>query len=119
MAPPWGRSSDGRALQSHCRGQEFDPPRLHHFPTIRHLIWLDNLAPSAPMPRFWPLSYPTIHPTMDCLGRLPWPLATSVHDRTSGTAIGISCAACRAHSLPTTHATRSCCCLLYTSPSPR
>jgi hypothetical protein len=24
-----GRSSDGRALQSHCRGQEFDPPRLH------------------------------------------------------------------------------------------
>ena len=25
----WGRSSAGRALQSHCRGQEFDPPRLH------------------------------------------------------------------------------------------
>ena len=26
----WGCSSDGRALQSHCRGQEFDPPQLHH-----------------------------------------------------------------------------------------
>ncbi len=26
-----GRSSDGRALQSHCRGQGFDSPRLHHF----------------------------------------------------------------------------------------
>src|SRR3954467_1823558 len=26
-----GRSSAGRALQSHCRGQGFDPPRLHHF----------------------------------------------------------------------------------------
>ncbi len=25
-----GRSSDGRALQSHCRGQGFDSPRLHH-----------------------------------------------------------------------------------------
>ena len=25
----WGRSSAGRALHSHCRGQEFDPPRLH------------------------------------------------------------------------------------------
>jgi hypothetical protein len=24
-----GRSSDGRALQSHCRGQGFDSPRLH------------------------------------------------------------------------------------------
>ena len=24
-----GCSSDGRALQSHCRGQEFDPPQLH------------------------------------------------------------------------------------------
>lgn len=32
MAPPMdrGRSSDGRALQSHCRGQGFDSPRLHH-----------------------------------------------------------------------------------------
>ncbi len=31
-ASPWarGRSSDGRALQSHCRGQGFDSPRLHH-----------------------------------------------------------------------------------------
>ena len=25
----WGRSSDGRALGSHSRGQGFDPPRLH------------------------------------------------------------------------------------------
>lgn len=33
-SPPgvWGRSSAGRALQWHCRGQGFDPPRLHHFP---------------------------------------------------------------------------------------
>ena len=28
-APFRGRSSDGRALQSHCRGQGFDSPRLH------------------------------------------------------------------------------------------
>ena len=27
-----GRSSAGRALQWHCRGQGFDPPRLHHRP---------------------------------------------------------------------------------------
>jgi hypothetical protein len=25
-----GCSSDGRALQSHCRGQGFDSPQLHH-----------------------------------------------------------------------------------------
>ncbi len=30
-----GRSSDGRALQSHCRGQGFDSPRLHQpFPFV-------------------------------------------------------------------------------------
>ena len=28
----WGYSSVGRALQWHCRGQEFDPPYLHHLP---------------------------------------------------------------------------------------
>jgi hypothetical protein len=60
-------------------------------------------VPSAPMPRFWPLSYPTIHPTMDCLGRLPWPLATSMRDRTSATAIGISCASCAARILCLRH----------------
>ncbi len=27
----WGRSSVGRALEWHSRGQEFDPPRLHQF----------------------------------------------------------------------------------------
>src|SRR4051812_33828170 len=27
--PSWGCSSAGRALQSHCRGQGFDPPQLH------------------------------------------------------------------------------------------
>ena len=26
----WGRSSAGRALEWHSRGQGFDPPRLHH-----------------------------------------------------------------------------------------
>ena len=30
-----GRSSAGRALQWHCRGQGFDPPRLHQFPLIQ------------------------------------------------------------------------------------
>ena len=29
---PWGYSSVGRALQWHCRGQEFDPPYLHQLP---------------------------------------------------------------------------------------
>ena len=33
-----GCSSDGRALQSHCRGQGFDSPQLHH---PRRLISLD------------------------------------------------------------------------------
>ena len=28
----WGYSSVGRALQWHCRGQELDPPYLHHLP---------------------------------------------------------------------------------------
>ena len=27
----WGYSSVGRALQWHCKGQEFDPPYLHQF----------------------------------------------------------------------------------------
>ncbi len=31
----WGRSSAGRALQSHCRGQGFDSPRLHHYQVRR------------------------------------------------------------------------------------
>ena len=29
MLVPWGRSSAGRALEWHSRGQEFDPLRLH------------------------------------------------------------------------------------------
>jgi hypothetical protein len=29
FAKEWGRSSVGRALEWHSRGQEFDPPRLH------------------------------------------------------------------------------------------
>ena len=29
-AARWGCSSDGRALQSHCRGQRFDSAQLHH-----------------------------------------------------------------------------------------
>ena len=35
----WGRSSAGRALQSHCRGRRFDPARLHqdHDLTVKHL----------------------------------------------------------------------------------
>nr|ADI16886.1 hypothetical protein [uncultured gamma proteobacterium HF0010_16J05] len=27
----WGRSSAGRAPALHAGGQEFDPPRLHHY----------------------------------------------------------------------------------------
>jgi hypothetical protein len=47
-APPMrrGRSSDGRALQSHCRGQGFDSPRLHqpkslflHYFLILRNLW--------------------------------------------------------------------------------
>lgn len=29
----WGRSSAGRATRSQCVGREFDPPRLHQFPS--------------------------------------------------------------------------------------
>jgi hypothetical protein len=29
----WGRSSAGRASRSQCEGREFDPPRLHHYPS--------------------------------------------------------------------------------------
>src|SRR5262245_30387930 len=93
MAPPWGRSSDGRALQSHCRGQGFDSPRLHHFPTNRGLISLDNSVPWVPKPRFSPISYPTI----DCLGSAPWPHAISALDRTGAMVTGTSCAGCRAN----------------------
>src|SRR3546814_21010589 len=49
-----GRSSAGRALHWQCRGQGFDPPRLHHsskklleFPTA----WKE---PSAAVPHFCP-----------------------------------------------------------------
>ena len=38
-----GRSSDGRALQSHCRGQGFDSPRLHQV-SLPPLISLGFLA---------------------------------------------------------------------------
>lgn len=31
MQQPWGHSSAGRARRSHRRGQEFDPPWLHHY----------------------------------------------------------------------------------------
>ncbi len=30
----WGRSSAGRAPQSHCGGRRFDPARLHHDPCL-------------------------------------------------------------------------------------
>ena len=43
-----GRSSDGRALQSHCRGQGFDSPRLHH-PSSAPLDLL-RFIPSTPKP---------------------------------------------------------------------
>ncbi len=33
---PRGRSSAGRARQSHCRGQGFEPPRLHHMEPLHH-----------------------------------------------------------------------------------
>src|SRR5690606_42126590 len=34
----WGRSSVGRASALHAEGQEFESPRLHHFPGIRR-VW--------------------------------------------------------------------------------
>lgn len=34
---PWGHSSAGRARRSHRRGQEFDPPWLHHYSKESHL----------------------------------------------------------------------------------
>ena len=36
----WGCSSDGRALQSHCRGQRFDSAQLHHPLHLSALIYL-------------------------------------------------------------------------------
>src|SRR5436190_17792001 len=32
----WGCSSDGRALQSHCRGQGFDSPQLHQPSSLKN-----------------------------------------------------------------------------------
>ena len=34
----WGRSSVGRALESHSRGQGFDSPRLHSAATVAQLV---------------------------------------------------------------------------------
>ena len=34
----WGRSSAGRALEWHSRGQRFDPVRLHHLIKNDHTI---------------------------------------------------------------------------------
>ena len=41
---PWGCSSDGRALQSHCRGQGFDSPQLHQFPRPTHSFDIEKIA---------------------------------------------------------------------------
>ncbi len=35
---PWGRSSVGRALQWHCRGQGFDSPRLHQIVSFYFIL---------------------------------------------------------------------------------
>ena len=34
----WGRSSVGRALESHSRGRGFDPHRLHHLIQCKELL---------------------------------------------------------------------------------
>ena len=39
-----GCSSDGRALQSHCRGQGFDSPQLHQPPALKTNDFLDQAA---------------------------------------------------------------------------
>src|SRR3954449_9404978 len=42
--PEWlarGCSSDGRALQSHCRGQGFDSPQLHQPPALKTKDFFD------------------------------------------------------------------------------
>ena len=35
----WGYSSAGRALAWHARGQEFDPPYLHHKEYDNHAVY--------------------------------------------------------------------------------
>ena len=35
----WGYSSAGRALAWHARGQEFDPPYLHHKESDNHAVY--------------------------------------------------------------------------------
>ena len=42
-----GCSSDGRALQSHCRGQGFDPPQLHDNPEVLPLGVTGNTPDSG------------------------------------------------------------------------
>src|SRR5260370_42159580 len=37
----WGCSSVGRARQSHCRGQGFEPPHLHH------VLYLGDVPPAG------------------------------------------------------------------------
>ena len=49
----WGCSSDGRALQSHCRGQEFDPPQLHHLSALINKRNLDYAAKGS----IWAVSF--------------------------------------------------------------
>src|SRR5438093_13476697 len=39
-----GCSSDGRALQSHCRGQGFDSPQLHQPPALKTKGFLGQAA---------------------------------------------------------------------------
>src|SRR5436190_17019085 len=39
-----GCSSDGRALQSHCRGQGFDSPQLHQPPPLKISRFLNGAA---------------------------------------------------------------------------
>ena len=34
----WARSSAGRALRSQCRGQEFDPLRVHHKKAVTVMV---------------------------------------------------------------------------------
>src|SRR6185369_5588289 len=59
-----GCSSDGRALQSHCRGQGFDSPQLHQPSSLRDFGWQaspawdsDEGCPPKPLAKEGVLNY--------------------------------------------------------------
>src|SRR5262249_54752219 len=79
MAHLWGRSSAGRALESHSRGRGFDSPRLHsRFRWVGALTAQPRTPLSGLLSAFAPCS------------------AGERHDRRSRTAVGIALRGCDA-----------------------